>query len=327
MQIRHLCTILAASVSIVAWRDAARAGPLEPSFAPSAPAWLVHLDLEAARSSQLGAILLDSLATEQRASIDSMAQDFGLTSPQSIRSITVFADSNDPVGAALIVLGPDADNLPSVLQSRNMQEFESSVHEDSRFMSWATDGKTIRAALVTLDEQRRALIFAKTEDCRMRSVNRLRSNAARTESSSVEFEPGAILSARIVQMNSESERGPRARILKLATSIDARFIEMKSENGTPECSTRISMTAADAQSAEAMRNLCTGLFQAARLSMTKDAELSRFEKPVFDPITMSIDDSTLTLQARHSSEDLAMLLQAMRSLAQSRARDPQPHSK
>jgi hypothetical protein len=81
------------------------------------------------------------------------------------------------------------------------------------------------------------------------------------------------------------------------------------------------MSAADPQSAEAMRNLCSGLFQAARLSMSKDPSLARYEPSVFDHITMTVSDSTLTLHAQHSSEDLALLIDAMQSLAQSRTRD------
>jgi hypothetical protein len=117
------------------------ATPIKPQHVPANPAWVLHIDWAAARSTALGQFFLSELnQPDSRAKLAEFDALLKLDSRKEVRGITIFntgKESND--GTLLLYVDYKADRLVSVRE--RALDYQSSKHGKFVIHSWIDEKK------------------------------------------------------------------------------------------------------------------------------------------------------------------------------------------
>lgn len=125
----------------------ARATPLDPKVVPAAAKWVVHLDADALRESEFGALLLAHLPPEKRGELEKGLDEFnqlaGVRLDVDTHGVTIFGSSFGEEKTVVILEAPIGENafLPLLKMNAAFQQFP---HGDHAVVTWKddNDGKT-----------------------------------------------------------------------------------------------------------------------------------------------------------------------------------------
>jgi hypothetical protein len=122
------------------------ATPIKPQHVPANPAWVLHLDWAAARSTALGQFFLSELnEPDSRAKLAEFDALFKLDSRKEVRGITLFntgTESSD--GTLLLYVDYKPDRLAAIRE--RVVDYQSSRHGKFVIQSWIDEKKGGRKA-------------------------------------------------------------------------------------------------------------------------------------------------------------------------------------
>ena len=125
----------------------ATAGEFDPAEVPGSVKWVVHVDLEKARTTQIGKRVMQELSkgdADRKLSALSMILRFDPR--KDLNSMTMFGQNEQPASAAVLLEGAfDAAALVTMI--RGNDEYTSENHGDQMIHGWVDDGKRTFGAI------------------------------------------------------------------------------------------------------------------------------------------------------------------------------------
>jgi hypothetical protein len=316
--LRHLATILLTPVWAVA-------GPFDPVLVPESADWVVHLDMETARKSSLGSFVQSRIELAAEAELRRVSEHFRIDPFNDVHSITIFGDASDESRTGAIAMtSAAADDLANALQKEGMSDLTINRVSENTFLKWRDGQATWRAAVVPIDPERRALVFAHSTEVletSLRLVATRKSDRPITSSWKVSPNEGSILFCIVREMPRASSGMPEAQILRSATALHFDLGE------SPEADSfvNLSIESDRPQDAMAIRELCGGLLALGRISSRGNAALQSKVETVTGSVEMKVEGTTFVLSSRQASKDIIHIMEEAIpfGLKQEKARPPE----
>jgi hypothetical protein len=200
---------------------ASHASPLDAAHIPVEARWLAHFDLDAARATRLGQLVMEQLNQGTPANqLEAVKAMFGVDLRTDLHAITACGKSENPTQAALIVHAKtDPARLVTLLKANATYQSET-IGEGLAVHSWIDDkrpnGPRQYAAFVG-----ERIVISQGKGALARTAENLAGQGASIQDAGAairaEGMPGAIFAAT-VNLQGLAERDPKAAMLQKAES-------------------------------------------------------------------------------------------------------------
>jgi hypothetical protein len=131
------------AVGVVTVSAAVRAAAFDPKSVPADAKWVIHVDMDTAKSSKLWDIVDDRLQNKPdvERGIGQLEQITGLRFPQDFHDVTLYGrTSGDEAGVILCHADADQQRIIAALQMN--PDYSSSTYGNYEIHSWTDKGKT-----------------------------------------------------------------------------------------------------------------------------------------------------------------------------------------
>ena len=276
-------------LAILATCAVLQAGPLEQRHIAADAKWLVHLDLDAIRTSQSAKFLVGAwLQTEPaRSHLAGIRTAIGLDLVNDLHSITLYGDELVPDRGVLAVRA--SLNRPRVMAFLARQpDFARKKHDGYELLSWTERRGGQKHTVFGAMHGEEAIAFSRDAGDLAAALAVLDGKAAHlADSNSLlrgQAPEGAVLLVRASGL-SEAKVALQSPILRLSETIDLTAGE---EAGAAFVEVRL--TAESAEHVPHFRDVATGLVALARLMRANDDDVLK----LLDAVTISTNDRTVS---------------------------------
>ncbi len=284
-----MITKLLLFLAVLASSTVLRAGPLEQRQIAADAKWLVHLDIDAVRSSQSAKVLVGAwLQTEPvRSHLAGIRKAIGLDLVNDLHSITLYGHELVPDRGVLVVRA--SLNKPRVMAFLARQpNFAQKKHDGYEVLSWTERrGGQKHTVFGTMHGEDR-IVFSRDVGDLAAALAVLDGNAAHLVDSDSPLQgqtpDGTVLLVRASGL-SEAKVALKSPILRLSETIDLTAGE---EAGTAFVELRL--TAESAEHVPHFRDVATGLVALARLMRANNDDVLK----LLDAVTISTSDRTVS---------------------------------
>jgi len=312
-----------------AWSLAApaAAGPLDRSVVDPSAVWLVHIDLDAARSTPMGDVL--ARETQSRhGPLGRMESDLGLAPAKDLKSITVFGLPTMMSEAIVVYTTTDAaDHVGEFLSKSNASSYHASTSpEGVPVHVWRTRRGESRAAVYPgRREGERLLVLARSEAELNAGVHALTSRSAGPVAGvmpAAEPREGSIVFFTSGDLNHlPGQEAPSAAILQASRSLVLDVGQSPVKSGeTPRMYGHASIDTDDAASAVKVQHMAQGILALLASPREGATALPEDEAKVMDEMIRSVridtDEHTCVITSDH---DPSLFARAMDLVMQKNA--------
>ncbi len=316
---------LTAGVVALAIGPFASAGPLDPALVDGRSKWVVHMDMEAARASSVGAYLDATPEPDATAMLAQVQAQFGIDPSKDVLGITVFGgEPTERDGVAVVEMTAAADALSASLPAAGFPDFAPVVFADSTGLTegsawrWRMDGRTWFVGRVNAGD-RRLVLLAPSEARLSDSMRRVLDRTGSLASSAVSApERGSILFVSARGLGEASEFRPNAAVFKLAEDIFVDVRETGSGEGGGTLNATVRVETRSGEAAVQMQQMLQGVLAFSTLAAADDAELAKQMRAWTSSLQMTTEGKTFTLRMAQRSEDLIRMIRVLR------AKEPKP---
>lgn len=131
-------SLLLAVVGLLCWAAAAHASPLEPKFVAAEAKWLVHIDVDKAKTSPVVLTLIgECLARGKDVDKDttSMGDEWGMNPAKDLHGITVFGTEHGP-RHAIAILQATVDQEKCLKRLGEKVDYETTDYNGVKIYTW-----------------------------------------------------------------------------------------------------------------------------------------------------------------------------------------------
>ena len=189
------------------------AGVLVPSRIPSSAKWMLHLDLDAMRSSETGKAVFSRIEADHGAKLLAMKRMFSLHLLNDLHDVTLYGDGKPEHAVALISGNFDRAHLEDVIKASD--HYATTTHSGTMIHSWKDKKKHQHAAFAADG----LFVFSAQDDLLRQALDVLKANAPVPADPFFNADGGKPLisaSARLSEIEMPAET---ARTLKLASVL------------------------------------------------------------------------------------------------------------
>jgi hypothetical protein len=318
MNIRSFIRISSAAAVLAA--TGVLAGPLQRTDLPVEPAWAVHLDIDAFRSSSIGQVVAQELrkpAVENK--MEAFKAMFNFDPRTALHGISVYAVENKPDDGVIVVYADfDAQRLEALV--KGAKQYQSSAHRSRTLHSWidekqSADGVVTRRMYSAVAGQR--LLFAQREDRLASALDVLDGFTGNLSTSPLFPQLGAPSQAVFFQAAGRKldlpTSNPNAALVKLSQEMR---LEVAESAGAVNAT--MNLLAKDEEVAGHLNSIAQGLLALMKMQTDKPERVKLAES-----MAIKLDGSVVTGTLSLPSADFLRLLKAVAGKAPQIARDMQ----
>ncbi len=239
------------------------AGELVPSQIPPSTKWMLHVDLDAMRSSETGKAVISRIAADHGAKLLALKRMFSLHLLDDLHDVTLYGDGQPEHAVALISGTFDRAHLEDVIKAADA--YETSTHAGTTIHSWKDKKKSQNAAFAADG----LLVFSAQDDLLRQALDVLKANVqvpADPFFNADGDKPLISASARLSEIEMPRET---ARTLKLAS-----VLRLSANENNGRFSIHAAAECADAATANRLRRMLDGVIAFAEAG---NPDLSRLD--------------------------------------------------
>ena len=258
---------------------------------PSETAFILNLNLQAVRDSEVGNRLLNLVVdkaiekiaekgnTDRDAAIKQVEEIIGFNPLEEVKSITVSAvDYEEPENSlvAVVQLGKTTGNLEGLLLG--LPEYAVADYEDRQIHSAAPeDGQTLYVAFVTDEQGNRRILFSSQRDAVTNLLDQTAGKSLAGDASTdftVDQSASRLITLKVNKLPADAvEEGPPANIAKILKDAAVSIDEADGKVGV-----NVALAAATEEQAEQLRQMAQGsiaMIQFAQSANPEDEDLKK----------------------------------------------------
>jgi hypothetical protein len=292
------CIVLAAS--------GAYGGPIQRADVAANPAWVVHLDCDALRSTALGRFVLEQMdKPEAQAKLAAFQAIFSIDLRNQLHGMTLYSTSIAPEDAVLLVYADfSADRL--LTMAKAAQDYQASSYKNHAIHSWidekATAASGVKKRTYAAIEGSR-ILFGKSEAAVARAVDVI-GGTSRNLAASGAFPQlraaGGVFVQAVARKLDIPEATPNAAVLRLAKQMSLQVAEVQGQ-----LSTAVSVETEDEETATNMLSVAQGLVSLVKLQK-ENPELTKWLKS----LSLKQEGAGVTAVVTLPVADVVKILQA-----------------
>ena len=287
-----LRTLLAAALLVGSSFVPSMAHAAETTYRlPSETAFILNLNLQAVRDSEVGNRLLNLVVdkaiekiaekgnTDREAAIKQVEEIIGFNPLEEVKSITVSAvDYEEPENSlvAVVQLGKTTGNLEGLLLG--LPEYAVADYEGHQIHSAAPeDGQTLYVAFVTDDGGNRRILFSSQRDAVTNLLDQTAGKSIAGDAATdfkVDQSANRLISLKVNKLPADAvEEGPPANIAKILKDAAVSIDEADGKVGV-----NVALAAATEEQAEQLRQMAQGsiaMIQFAQSANPEDEDLKK----------------------------------------------------
>ncbi len=291
---------------------------------PSDSAFLLELNLQAVRNSEVGGKILDlamekaveKLAqkgnTSREEALRQVEQIVGFNPLEEVKTLAVSAADYEKPETSLIAvvqLGKTTGNLEGLLLG--LPEYQVTEYEGQQIHSAAPDaGQTLYVAFVTDEAGNRRILFSPKREAVTGLIDQAAGKAASSEASRdfvIEQAEDRLLSLKTVKLPEDfQEEGPPANIAKILKDAT-----MNIDEADGRMAIEFALVAGNEQQAEQLRQMAQGfvaMIEFAKTANPDDDKLQKISGLVNDAVT-SRDGATVKVGLQIPAAEVTALLE------------------
>jgi len=290
---------------------------------PSDTAFILNLDLQAVRKSEVGGRLLGVVVdkaiekiaekgnTDREAALKQVEQILGFNPLEEVKSITLSAaDYEEPEKSliAVVQLGKTTGNLEGLLLG--LPEYAVADYEGQQIHSAAPeDGQTLYVAFVTEESGDRRILFSAQRETVTNLLDQAAGKSAAGDAATdftVEQNDNRLLSLKVNKLPADAvEEGPPANIAKILKDASLGIDEADGRIGV-----NVALAAATEEQAEQLRQMAQGsiaMIQFAQTANPEDQDLKKISGMVKDAVA-SRDGTTVKVNVQLPAAEVAAMI-------------------
>jgi hypothetical protein len=290
---------------------------------PSDTAFILNLDLQAVRKSEVGGRLLGVVVdkaiekiaekgnTDREAALKQVEDILGFNPLEEVKSITVSAaDYEEPENSlvAVVRLGKTTGNLEGLLLG--LPEYAVADYEGQQIHSAAPeDGQTLYVAFVTDEAGDRRILFSSQRDAVTNLLDQAAGKSASGDAASdftVEQSDNRLISLKVNKLPADAvEEGPPANIAKILKDASVSIDEADGRVGV-----NVALAAATEEQAEQLRQMAQGsiaMIQFAQTANPEDQDLKKISGMLKDAVA-SRDGTTVKVNVQLPAAEVAAMI-------------------
>ena len=319
-----LRTTLAAALLLLGGLVSLTAQAAETAYRlPSDTAFILNLDLQAVRNSEVGGRLLGVVVdkaiekiaekgnTDREAALKQVEDIVGFNPLEEVKSITVSAaDYEEPENSliAVIRLGKTTGNLEGLLLGLPQYAVEDYVGQQIHSAA-PEEGQTLYVAFVTDESGDRRILFSSQRDAVTNLLDQAAGKSVSGEGVSdftVEQSEDRLISLKVNKLPEDAvEEGPPANIAKILKDASLGIDEADGRIGL-----NVSLAAATEEQAEQLRQMAQGsiaMIQFAQTADPEDQDLKKIAGMVKDAVA-SRDGTNVKVSVQLPAADVAAMI-------------------
>jgi hypothetical protein len=290
--------------------SAAGAAPLDTGCIPTSTQWILHIDFDTFRASQLGQLVMAEIKANQQDKIDAFAQLFNIDLTTDISSATIYGQGNDESKAVFLLAGNfDKNKILALLilnKSYSTSEYNGyTLHhwvdensKKSQVGTFAEDGLIVvaqsqEAVQNFLDVHRGQSVSLKSQKDRLLEV--LVSGVGQ----------GSFIVAAAEQLSELVKAGDNAAILK-----NSSFAVINTGESTGSLVLNIGLDAKTVEVAQQVEIMMQGLLALAKLQHQEHPNVLK----LLQACTIQRTDSLVEFEFSYPSAELFGLLKLYQQL-------------
>ena len=290
---------------------------------PSETAFILNLDLQAVRKSEVGGRLLGVVVdkaiekiaekgnTDREAALKQVEQILGFNPLEEVKSITVSAaDYEEPENSliAVVRLGKTTGNLEGLLLG--LPEYAVADYEGQQIHSAAPEaGQTLYVAFVTAESGDRRILFSSQRDAVTNLLDQAAGKSVSGEATTdfaIEQSANRLISLKVNKLPADAiEEGPPANIAKILKDASVSIDEADGRVGV-----NVALAAATEEQAEQLRQMAQGsiaMIQFAQTANPEDQDLKKISGMLKDAVA-SRDKTNVKVSVQLPAADLAAMI-------------------
>ncbi|MGB6221742.1 hypothetical protein [Haloferula sp.] len=201
---KHILIIMLATAT-------AQAAPLDPARIPADARWWLHLDLESARTTEVGGRIAKEITEREGAKLRAAERMFSINFLTDLSGFTLYGHGDKKDGVLIVDGNFDQTHLIDIVAAA--ENYETSDHSSTTIHSWTDKSKSQNAAFVAQN----LLVFSETKSSLQDAIDQLASGTG--------MEPDPFTSAGAPPVVTGS-----ARIADLPMKKDDAKLLRKAEN-------------------------------------------------------------------------------------------------
>lgn len=290
---------------------------------PSDTAFILNLDLQAVRKSEVGGRLLGVVVdkaiekiaekgnTDREAALKQVEDILGFNPLEEVKSVTVSAaDYEEPENSliAVVRLGKTTGNLEGLLLG--LPEYAVADYEGQQIHSAAPEaGQTLYVAFVTEEAGDRRILFSSQRDAVTNLLDQAAGKSATGDAATdftVEQSDNRLISLKVNKLPADAiEEGPPANIAKILKDASVSIDEADGRVGV-----NVALAAATEEQAEQLRQMAQGsiaMIQFAQTANPEDQDLKKISGMLKDAVA-SRDKTNVKVSVQLPAADLAAMI-------------------
>ena len=290
---------------------------------PSDTAFILNLDLQAVRKSEVGGRLLGVVVdkaiekiaekgnTDREAALKQVEDILGFNPLEEVKSITVSAaDYEEPENSliAVVRLGKTTGNLEGLLLG--LPEYAVADYEGQQIHSAAPEaGQTLYVAFVTEASGDRRILFSSQRDAVTNLLDQAAGKSVTGDAAAdftVEQSDNRLISLKVNKLPADAvEEGPPANIAKILKDAAVSIDEADGRVGV-----NVALAAATEEQAEQLRQMAQGsiaMIQFAQTANPEDQNLKKMAGMIKDAVA-SRDGTNVKVSVQLPAADVAAMI-------------------
>ncbi|MCA9300028.1 MAG: hypothetical protein KDA28_13235 [Phycisphaerales bacterium] len=281
--------------------------PLDPHDVASDATWILHVDLERAFASSLGALVVDpaqrkvTFGVEPDEALDTFKSDYGVDPLTDLHSVTMFGHGADPrEGVVLVKANSTIGHL--VTRFATPEHGHQMVSIAGRDLhAWTQGGETHYVHVGGTGEDKRVL-FSQSTSALTEAIDVLEAGHASFEGT-VAPSSGSIVYAMSIDPASLAKAGFQSNFL---ARMDSIVMDLGEESG--DAYARLSLTAPDADQAGQMAGMAQGMLAVGRMMAPDDPRVREAMK-ILDAVSFDVDGRDVRISCTCPASKLKSLMQ------------------
>ncbi len=290
---------------------------------PSDTAFILNLDLQAVRKSEVGGRLLGVVVdkaiekiaekgnTDREAALKQVEQILGFNPLEEVKSITVLAgDYENPEHSlvAVVRLGKTTGNLEGLLLG--LPEYAVADYEGQQIHSAVPDdAKTLYVAFVTEESGDRRILFSSQRDAVTNLLDQAAGKSLAGDAATdftIDQSEDRLITLKLYKLPADAvEDGPPANIAKILKDASVSIDEADGRVGV-----NVALAAATEEQAEQLRQMAQGsiaMLQFAQTANPEDQNLKKMAGMIKDAVA-SRDGTNVKVNVQLPAADLAAMI-------------------
>ena len=297
--------ILPALLCILLIYASVPAGSLDKKEVAADAKWVLHLDLDAFRDSQLGTLVLDKIHSTHQDQIDAMKELLGLDLTADIHSLTGYGtDADEKTAVALFHGSFDKEKMLALLK---LNEHHTTMdYNDHTIHLWAEDksNKAQAGTFITGD----LIAISQSEESVKKAIDVVNTKVASLDSNrqtplfSLTDRPGRpILLLAVDSLSELTDDDTKAAVLK-----NSKMLAVLAAEDDGQLSLSIELVTENTEAATQIEQIIRGMIAFATLEAKKKPALEK----ILSNLSLMRTDNLLNLNFSYPSADLFELLQS-----------------